>query len=494
MKLHELTYDMAGSDTDFESPEIEISAVEYDSRKVRDGSLFVAVQGYSVDGNTYIPNAVKQGAAAVVTDRKGVHAPVPVIHVPDSRKALAILSDRIFGSPQNTLVMTGITGTNGKTTTAYMVKSIFEANSIGCGLIGTIEHLIGGERIGSANTTPESRDIHEFLTKIVDAKQHACVMEVSSHALALSRVYGIQYRAVAFLNLTRDHLDFHKDITSYLDAKSRLFSELSGDATAVVNIDDPHADHILKVSRGGHRTTFGFNEAADVYPLSYELGPRGTSVVLATPAGEISFQLAIPGKYNISNAMAAVGIAMGCGIPADAVVKGLESMAPVKGRFEIIDEGQEYTVIVDYAHTPDALERVLLAAREITKGKLISVFGCGGDRDRGKRPEMGAISTKLADMTIITSDNPRTEDPQSIIDDIVEGITGMAEYKSFLERVDAIMASLHMAHPDDTVVIAGKGHEDYQIIGTEKKHFDDSATVRRMIKAMKWKATHCNGY
>jgi UDP-N-acetylmuramoyl-L-alanyl-D-glutamate--2,6-diaminopimelate ligase len=461
----------------------EIVSVEYDSRNVRDGSLFVAIQGYTSDGNKYIGEAVRKGAAGIVTDIPGTITDAAVITVADARKAMAVIADKFYGSPQNSIVMTAVTGTNGKTTVSYMVKSIFEAAGIGCGLIGTIGHIVGNETIESLNTTPESIDIHSMLSKIHKANQHACAMEVSSHALALSRVHGIQFRAAAFTNISRDHLDFHGDFKDYIDAKSTLFSTLSGDSTAVVNLDDPNAEHIINVSRGCNLLTFGFNQGCEIHPVSYELGPRGSDIVLSTPAGQKTLKLPIPGKFNISNAMAAVGIGLSCGLRLDRIAEGLESLKPVRGRYESIDEGQDYSVIVDYAHTPDALENILASVREITKGRLISVFGCGGDRDKGKRPEMGEISARLADYTIITSDNPRTENPDDIITDILQGIGHDVKFTAVADREDAIARAISLAQPDDTIVIAGKGHEDYQIIGTEKRHFDDSEIVRSQIRA-----------
>lgn len=473
----------------------DIVSVDYDSRKVKAGSLFVAIRGFVADGNRFIADAVRKGARAIVTDEHAAEADVPIVVVPDARKALAIIADRFFGNPQNSLVMTAVTGTNGKTTTAYLTKSIFEAHGVACGLIGTIEHIVGSKRIVSVNTTPESADIHSFLAQMVKAKQNACVMETSSHALELSRVYGIQFRAAAFTNITQDHLDFHGDFKSYLEAKIRLFASLSGDSTAVINADDPNAGYIRDVARDGKILTYGFTEGCDMYPVSFDLDFSGSTVELSTPAGTIGFKLSIPGKVNIYNAMAATGIALACGLPVDSIVSGLEEVRSIRGRYEIIDEGQDFTVVVDYAHTPDALERVLASVREISKARLISVFGCGGDRERGKRPLMGEISTRLADYTVITSDNPRTEDPDAVIADILKGIpstVGADRYEKVTDREEAIREALGAARSGDAVVIAGKGHEDYQIFGTEKIHFDDAESVRRLVKAMKWKATRCN--
>jgi UDP-N-acetylmuramoyl-L-alanyl-D-glutamate--2,6-diaminopimelate ligase len=468
------------------NPSTDIRSIEYDSRKAGPGTLFLAIRGHKTDGNVFIPEVMKRGAAAILTDQPAVTAAVggaaAVVTVPDARKAMALVADRFYGSPQESLIMTGITGTNGKTTTSYLVRSIFETAGIGCGLIGTIRHLVGGETIDSLNTTPEAPDIHSFLARMAAAGQGACVMEVSSHALTLSRIHGIRYRAAAFTNLTRDHLDFHGDLMSYLDAKSILFSELSGDSTAVINGDDPSADHIKLVSRGGRVITFGFDSGNDMHPVSLELQANGSRAEVATPWGPLEVTLSLPGRFNVMNAMTAAGIALACGIPREMVTRGLTALRAVDGRFQTVEAGQDFSVIVDYAHTPDALERILAAAREITRGKLISVFGCGGDRDRGKRPLMGGISSRRADFSVVTSDNPRTEDPLAIIADITAGMNGTANYEVIPDRASAIRRALELAHPGDAVVIAGKGHEDYQIIGTARIHFDDAETAHRILK------------
>lgn len=461
---------------------VNIRSIEYDSRKVKSGTLFLAVRGFKSDGNAYIAQALQKGAAAVLTDEQSVECSVPVVHVADSRKAMALVADRFNGSPQSSLVMTAVTGTNGKTTTSYLVKSIFEAGGMGCGLIGTIRHIVGNETIQSNNTTPEAPDIHSFLSRMAAEKQSACVMEVSSHALVLSRVYGIRFRAAAFTNLTRDHLDFHGDFNAYLGAKSLLFSNLSGDSTAVINGDDPVAGHMRSVSRGGRILAFGFGDTNDLRPENLEMDARGSRFRIRSPFGMIPISLSLPGRFNVMNALTAAGIALGCGIPLDIISSGLASVRAVEGRFQTVDAGQDFAVIVDYAHTPDALERILSSVREITRGRVISVFGCGGDRDRGKRPLMGGISTRLADHTVITSDNPRTEDPLAIIAEITAGVDSENNFEVVHDRESAIRRALELAKPGDSVVIAGKGHEDYQIIGTTKIHFDDAETARRILE------------
>lgn len=480
MKLRDLTSELRKAEI-YGAGDPDIGAIIYDSRLVKPGSLFMAVQGFAVDGNLFVSDAVSKGAVAVLTDKPGLTAPVPVVQVNDARRAMAIIADRFYGSPQKSLIMTGITGTNGKTTTSYMVRAIFEAGLLDCGLIGTIKHIVSGREVTALNTTPEAPDIHAMLAEMAANGQTACVMEVSSHALALTRVAGIEFRAAAFTNLTRDHLDFHHTFEEYLDAKSRLFVNLAGDATAVVNRDDPYADHIIRAAQPSAVMTYGF-EDGDIRVVECSLAPDKTDIVLETPAGLIETCLNIPGRYNVANAMAAAGVAVSCGLPCDVVSRGLAELNTVPGRFETVNEGQDFTVVVDYAHAPDALERILTSVREVTRGRLISVFGCGGDRDRGKRPLMGEISARLADVSIVTSDNPRTEDPRAIIDDILAGVPDTADYVVIPDRKQAIKKAIEMSETDDSVVIAGKGHEDYQIIGKEKRHFDDAETARRFIR------------
>ena len=461
---------------------VEITSITMDSRTVGKGSLFFAVRGFTADGNRFIPQAIDTGAVAVMTEDPKPMPGITCVGVPDVRKAMSLIANRFYGEPQNQLVMTGITGTNGKTTTTYLVRSIFRAAGLDCGVIGTISHIVGGDTIRAKNTTPEATDIHAYLAQMVAAGQEACAMEVSSHALALSRVNGIHYRAAAFLNLTRDHLDFHGDYRNYLDAKSLLFFGLSGDATAVINGDDEHADHIASNARDAHILRFGAASENEIHPVSAVYGPRSTELILSTPAGEIECTLPIPGKFNVFNAMAATGIALGCGIQPDVIARGLADAEPVRGRYELIDVGQPFVVVVDYAHTPDALERVLSTARELSEGRIISVFGCGGDRDRGKRPEMGEVAARLADITVITSDNPRSEDPDAIITVIIDGMPDDVARETEPDRGSAIAWALALAGRGDTVVIAGKGHEDYQIIGDKTIHFDDAETVRAILE------------
>ena len=481
MKLEQLASAVPGARIVGKSA-VEIRSIEYDSRKVKPGTLFLAMRGFQRDGNDFMTQALLNGAAALLTDDQSIQCSAPVVFVPEARKAMALVADRFHGSPRSSLVMTAVTGTNGKTTTSYLVKSIFEAGGMGCGLIGTIRHIVGNESVTSNNTTPEAPEIHSFLARMVAAGQSACVMEVSSHALVLSRVYGIQFRAAAFTNLTRDHLDFHGDFTAYLDAKSLLFSNLSGDSTSVINGDDPASGHIRSVSRGGKILTFGFGEGNDLRPESLEMNASGSRFEIRSPFGAIPVNLSLPGRFNVMNALTAAGIALGCGIPSDIISEGLRAMRAVDGRFQTVEAGQDFAVIVDYAHTPDALERILSSAREITRGRIISVFGCGGDRDRGKRPLMGGISARLADYTVVTSDNPRTEDPSAIIAEITAGMESAGNYEIIPDRETAIRRALELAAPGDSVVIAGKGHEDYQIIGTVKIHFDDAETALRILR------------
>ncbi|HUJ19654.1 MAG TPA: UDP-N-acetylmuramoyl-L-alanyl-D-glutamate--2,6-diaminopimelate ligase [Nitrospirota bacterium] len=478
----------------------EVSDIVYDSRKVRPGSLFVAVRGYHSDGHRFIPPALAQGAVAVIAesrDQAASEAGVPQIIVEDSRAALALVADAFYKHPSGRLALVGVTGTNGKTTTTYLVKSIIEAAGHSCGLIGTIDYRVGDRVYPAPNTTPESLDLQRLLSEMVALHATYCVMEVSSHALALGRTRGCTFRAAAFTNLTQDHLDFHGSMDAYFQAKLGLFTGLSAGGHAVVNRDDPRADEVIGATRAPVVST-GMTGSAAVHPAGeIRHGIAGLAFTVSTPAGAVAIESPLVGRHNIYNILTAVGIGTALGLGRDAIAQGIRAMKAVPGRMEKVDLGQPFGVVVDYAHTEDALVRLLEAVREIAENRVITVFGCGGDRDRTKRPKMGAAALRGSDIVIVTSDNPRTEEPLDIIAEIENGMTdgsgpatpdaaaaaaGGKPYAVVPDRHEAIAAAIRAARPGDVVVLAGKGHEDYQVVGTTKHHFDDREVAREEIR------------
>ncbi len=468
----------------------EIKGIAYDSRKVRPGYLFVAVEGFKTDGHIYLEKAVKSGAVALVLE-KDVPVPegVTVIKVKQSRLTLALLADTFYQHPSGKLEMIGVTGTNGKTTTTNLIDAIYQGAGIKTGLIGTIANYIGDRVVAVSHTTPESADLQELLSDMVEEKVRAVVMEASSHALALDRVAGVEYDVAVFTNLSRDHLDFHRDMDDYLSAKAKLFSGLKHGAKgnrkiAVINADDNRSGELIAVT-GVPVVTYGINSKADITAGDINITSSGVSFTARGKETEIRLNLKLTGMFNVYNALAAYSVGVVRGFSPERIKASLEGVAGVAGRFEPVRKGQDFAVIVDYAHTPDGLENILKTAREITRGELITVFGCGGDRDRKKRPMMGEIAVRLSDRAIVTSDNPRTEDPLRIIEDIKEGIyraPGGASCEVEPDRRSAIKKAIFGAKPGDVVVIAGKGHEDYQIIGETKHHFDDREESARFIE------------
>ncbi|HOV79789.1 MAG TPA: UDP-N-acetylmuramoyl-L-alanyl-D-glutamate--2,6-diaminopimelate ligase [Bacillota bacterium] len=471
--------------------DIIVNGITYDSRRVKPGCLFVAVKGFKHDGHDYIEDAVERGASAVVAERKvTVPAGVAWAVVPDSRRALALLSARFFGYPSLKMRMIGVTGTNGKTTTASLLTAVLKAAGEKTGLIGTVHNLIGDKVLPVSHTTPESADLQELLHDMAAAGVGSCVMEVSSHALALHRVEGCEFDVAVFTNLTQDHLDFHSGMEDYLESKLRLFSSLGGfnrkkgGKYAVINADDAYAGRFSQAA-GGNVCTYGLKGPADVLAEDISVTPGGVMFGVTGKWGRCFLNLKITGMFNVYNALAAFTAAAAIGVPLETIRKGLENSPGVAGRFELVDAGQDFSVIVDYAHTPDGLENVLRTARQITEKRLITVFGCGGDRDRAKRPLMGEIAVKYSDYSVITSDNPRTEDPLKIINDIEQGVKTGSERASYTvepDRRKAIRLAVKTAGRGDVVVIAGKGHEDYQIIGTVKYPFDDRLEAKAAIE------------
>ena len=463
-------------------PEAEIAEVCYDSRKVEKGDLYVAVRGYQTDGHRYIESAVQNGAVAVVCEQVP-ECDVPYVLVRDSREALALIGVNRFDHPAEKMTMIAVTGTNGKTTVTYLLKSILE-QTLGAkvGLIGTIRNMIGDEEIPTERTTPESYEVQALFRRMADAGCTHVVMEVSSHALYLHRVAGVQFTVGIFTNLTEDHLDFHKTMENYRKAKQILFEHCD---IGVFNRDDPVGETMLSESKAARNLTYAVgNDQADLCARDLQLHADGVEFN-AVIGNEISrFRLGIPGRFSAYNALAAIACASALGVPLGEISAALRNTAGVKGRVEVVPTpGKDYTVLIDYAHTPDGLENVLRSVKGYCKGRLIAVFGCGGDRDPFKRPIMGKIGVTLADLVIFTSDNPRTEDPNEILRQIVAGAEGTKTPYTVIEnRRAAIRHAMDIARKDDIIVLAGKGHETYQEIGKEKFHLDEREEVQAYLQ------------
>ncbi|OGL21063.1 MAG: UDP-N-acetylmuramoyl-L-alanyl-D-glutamate--2,6-diaminopimelate ligase [Candidatus Rokubacteria bacterium RIFCSPLOWO2_12_FULL_71_19] len=469
-----------------------VTGVTYDSRKVVPGDLFVAVPGLKQDGRRYVHDAVGRGASAVVLEGPD---PLPAalaaqIVVPSAREALARLADAYYGHPSRALTLVGITGTNGKTTTTFLVDALLRAAGHRTGLIGTIEYRIGDEAMAAGQTTPEAVELQALLARMRDEDVTGVAMEVSSHALALARADGTEFDVAVFTNLTQDHLDFHGTLTEYRRAKRRLFELLASGAkprrSAVINADDP-AGPSMVAGLDLPILTFGMGPTAAIRPRQATSGAEGIRMEVETPAGPVTIASPLSGEHNAMNLLGAVGVALALGIAPELAGRALSVVATVPGRFERVEAGQSFLVVVDYAHTPDALERVLTTARKLLPGggRLGVVFGCGGDRDRGKRPLMGGIAARLCDGVWVTSDNPRSEAPEAIIAEIVTGIPaagpGAARHVTIPDRKAAIRDALGWARAGDGVVIAGKGHETYQIVGAQVLPFDDRAVARAIL-------------
>ena len=479
-------------------PNADITAVTPDSRLVTPGSLFVAIPGTQKDGSEFIPQALEKGAAAIVVAGGAAAAPVAeaggrsghrsTVVVDDPRAALALIAANFYGRPAERLSLVGVTGTSGKTTTTRMIESIFDAGKDPVGLIGTIEYRAGDERLNADRTTPDAVVLQEWLAKMVAAGVKHAVMEVSSHALALKRTYGVRFAAAVFTNLSREHFDFHKDFEDYYAAKRILFDQIDRTRrTAVVNTDDQYGRRLAN-ELGSAALTFGGN--GDVRP-SVEIDVEGLRGVVHTPHGDVRLESQLLGQPNLYNWMGAIGAALVVGIPIEQIEAGIRNLKSVRGRFERVSGAAAAgpTVIVDYAHKPDALEKLLHAVRDVAGPRKITIlFGCGGDRDRGKRPEMGAIASRLADRVVVTSDNPRSEDPQAIIDDILRG-TAADNTIAIADRRQAIERTIREAADDEVIVIAGKGHETYQYVGDRVLHFDDREEAEYALKKRYEKAS-----
>ena len=463
------------------SADVEVTDIQYDSRKVTDGSLFFCIIGFNTDGHKYAASAAEKGAAClVVSVPQDVN--IPQVVVEDTREAMALISANFCGRPADKLRMVAVTGTNGKTSTTYMLKKIFEQAGSKVGLIGTIESIVGDKRVHSERTTPESMDLQFMLKDMLNAGCDTVVMEVSSHSLVLKRVYGIRFAGAIFTNLTQDHLDFHTDMDDYANAKAILFENAD---VSVINADDSYAEVMTKHVTGS-LTTFAIDAAADFNAKDINLQPGSSRYVLASRDFRIPIVMGIPGRFTVYNSLGTAVLCLKLGVELLDVKKGLESVESVPGRFQNLDtHGQPFSVILDYCHTPDSLESTLKTVRGFAKGRIVCVFGCGGNRDNKKRPIMGRISGELADFTIVTSDNPRFEEPASIIDMILCGIRETdGEYISIENRREAIGYALKNAQADDVIVLAGKGHEDYQEICGVKHPFDEKVIVAEIMDAL----------
>lgn len=469
-----------------------VAGLHYDSRRIEPGWAFVAIRGEQVDGNDYLPQAIARGASAVISERPPRPGlPALQIQVDNARAALAQVSANWFHRPAERLQLIGITGTNGKTTTAFLIEALLRAAGRSTGLVGTIEYHVGREIIPAPHTTPESYDLQALLADMVAAGAEAAVMEVSSHALAMDRVWGCHFAAAVFTNLTQDHLDFHRTMERYLAAKRRLFEGLGAQppACAVVNQDDAAAAEMLRGYRG-RVLTFGLRSGPGPEPMLRATGivntPAGLHFQLSGPEGpDLNVRSPLLGRVNVENLLAAIATGIGLGVPRDQAVAAVSQLPRVRGRFERVWAGQPFTVVVDFAHTPDALANLLALARELTSKRVLVTFGCGGDRDRGKRPQMGAVAQRGADWMLLTSDNPRSEDPERILDEIAQGAP-QAEREP--DRARAIRRLLQQARPGDIAVIAGKGHEQVQIVGERRLPFDDVAVAHAVLTEMGYTA------
>jgi len=463
----------------------EITSIENDNRKVQKGSLFICIKGYTVDGHDFAESAVKNGAVAILAERP-LDLEVPVLLVNDTTRAMAVLADAFYGQPTKSLHLIGITGTNGKTTTSHLIEKIFADAGEKTGLIGTMYTKIADKTMETKNTTPESLTLQKTFKQMVDAGVNTAVMEVSSHALDLGRVHGCDYNVAVFTNLTQDHLDYHQTMEEYKRTKSLLFAQLGNTFDlnmpkfAVLNADDTAAEMYSR-STAAHVVTYGIEQEADIKAKNIQMTPKGTVFDLEIKGVSYPIRMQLIGKFSVYNVLASITTALVSGLKIEQIIQSIESVEGVAGRFELVNAGQDFTVIVDYAHTPDSLENVLKTIQHFAEKKVFVIVGCGGDRDRTKRPIMAQIACKFATDPILTSDNPRSEDPVDILNDMEAGVQG-ENYQVIPDRRKAIFTAVSQASPGDVILIAGKGHETYQIIGKEVLDFDDRLVAREAIK------------
>jgi UDP-N-acetylmuramoyl-L-alanyl-D-glutamate--2,6-diaminopimelate ligase len=482
VKLADLMARLPGS-TLQGSSEVEVTGVAHDSRAVPAGGLFVAIPGLKEDGNAYVDAARRRGALAFVSEQ-APRAGLNWLQVVDARLALATAAALYYREPARALTLVGITGTNGKTTTSFLVDAVLRTAGLTVGLLGTVKYRIAERVTEAVRTTPESNDLQSLLRQMVEASCSHAVLEVSSHSLALKRVHGCPFRVAVFTNLTRDHLDFHGDMDSYFAAKRLLFDELLlPDGHAVINIDDDWGKALAESLAGRPVLTFALRQPASLQAVDLDLSLKGTRFRARTPRGDIEIASPLLGLFNVRNMLAAIGTAVALDIPEEAVREAFAHFPGVPGRLERVDAGQDFTVVVDYAHTDDALKNLLETVRALQPHRVITVFGCGGDRDRSKRPLMGAVASRLSDVVIVTSDNPRSEPPEVIIEEVKRGMNGGrgATRHAIVDRREAISKALDLAEPGDAVVIAGKGHEAYQVVRDKQLPFDDRLVTLELL-------------
>lgn len=483
------------------NPETEVQGIAYDSRSVQQGYLFAAIRGLREDGTRFVPDALSRGACAILSDQPLSGCRAAQVIVPDAREALALISSFFYGTPSSFLTLVGITGTNGKTTTSYLIESILKEDGKNVGVMGTVNYRFGDRTLPAATTTPESLDLQKNLAAMVRAGVTHAALEVSSHSLDLQRVRGCHFDVALFTNLTRDHLDYHRSMEEYFEAKKLLFTRYLQESGkekrfSVINMDDPYGVELAREA-SGLLFRYGVQYRGEVWPQSIEEGPEGIRCRVMTPRGSLEFSSPLIGRHNLQNILAAVSLGEALQVPQKAISLGIARLARVPGRLERVAGIDGIRIFVDYAHTPDALERALETLNQVGPGRLIVVFGCGGDRDRGKRPVMGKVAATRSGLAIITSDNPRTEDPLTIIREVEEGarVTGSKKYSSSAlshwhespayavipDRREAIRTAIQLARRGDLVLIAGKGHEDYQILGKVKTHFDDREEAKQAL-------------
>lgn len=476
--------------TTYEGQDVDITDMQQDSRLVTPGTLFICIDGYTVDGHDYVDKAIQQGAVAILAQKPLAETRVPVIVVEDTNRAMAILAGAFFNHPTQAMKMIAVTGTNGKTTVTHLIEHVLRSVNQVTGLVGTMYQKIGDTIQTTKNTTPDSLTLQRLFASMREEYVDTAVMEVSSHALVLGRVHGCDYDVAVFTNLTQDHLDFHKTMDEYAVAKSLLFAQLGnnyrGDHPkfAVVNSDDAASERMITAT-AAHVVTYGIRKPATFRATDIAISGQGTTFNLHFQAKTYPIAMQLVGNFNVYNALGAIATTYVQGVPLETAIKSIESLKGVAGRFELVSAGQAFPVIVDYAHTPDSLENVLETISDFVKGRIICVVGCGGDRDRTKRPIMAKIAVKKADVAILTSDNPRSEDPMTILNQMEAGVSAEAVYLKEVDREKAIQLAVNEAKDDDVILIAGKGHETYQIIGSVTHHFDDREVAEQAIKNLK---------